>query len=60
MNVCLSSLHIQTLLDEPNPISPANVQATQLHQEKTGESMQKEIAIMEQTWKNCLLFFNKK
>ena len=49
VNVCLSSLHIQTLLDEPNPISPANVQATQLHQEKTGESMQKEIAIMEQT-----------
>ena len=53
MNVCLSSLHIQSLLDEPNPISPANAQATQLYQEKTGESMKKKIAIMEQTRKNC-------
>ena len=52
---CLSFylLHLQSLLDEPNPNSPANSQAAQLYQENRREYEKKVLAIVEQSWMNC-------
>uniref|UniRef100_UPI00358F9565 ubiquitin-conjugating enzyme E2 A-like n=1 Tax=Myxine glutinosa TaxID=7769 RepID=UPI00358F9565 len=44
---------IQSLLDEPNPNSPANSQAAQLYQENKREYEKKVSAIVEQSWKDC-------
>merc|ERR1711894_335678 len=43
---------IQSLLDEPNPNSPANAQAAQLFQENRREYEKKVAAIVEQSWLN--------
>ena len=42
----------QSLLDEPNPNSPANSLAAQLYQENKREYEKKVQAIVEQSWKN--------
>merc|ERR1712131_562282 len=42
---------IQSLLDEPNPNSPANSQAAQLFQENRREYEKKVMQIVEQSWK---------
>ena len=44
------SLSLQSLLDEPNPNSPANSLAAQLYQENRREYEKKVIAIVEQSW----------
>ena len=44
------SLFLQSLLDEPNPNSPANSQAAQLYQENRREYEKKVHAIVEQSW----------
>ena len=41
---------MQSLLDEPNPNSPANSQAAQLYQENRREYEKKVHAIVEQSW----------
>uniref|UniRef100_A0A8C2ZJS4 E2 ubiquitin-conjugating enzyme n=1 Tax=Cyclopterus lumpus TaxID=8103 RepID=A0A8C2ZJS4_CYCLU len=51
---------IQSLLDEPNPNSPANSQAAQLYQENKREYEKRVSAIVEQSWRDtsrtpCLL-----
>lgn len=40
----------QSLLDEPNPNSPANSQAAQLYQENKREYEKRVTAIVEQSW----------
>ena len=40
----------QSLLDEPNPNSPANSQAAQLYQENRREYEKKVLAIVEESW----------
>ncbi|KAI1234823.1 Ubiquitin-conjugating enzyme E2 A, partial [Lamprotornis superbus] len=42
---------IQSLLDEPNPNSPANSQAAQLYQENKREYEKRVSAIVEQSWR---------
>ena len=42
----------QSLLDEPNPNSPANSQAAQLYQENRREYEKKVLAIVEESWMN--------
>uniref|UniRef100_A0A2R8M3R0 UBC core domain-containing protein n=1 Tax=Callithrix jacchus TaxID=9483 RepID=A0A2R8M3R0_CALJA len=44
---------IQSLLDEPNPNSPANSQAAQLYQENKQEYEKRVSAIVEQSWRDC-------
>uniref|UniRef100_A0A2K5QAG1 UBC core domain-containing protein n=1 Tax=Cebus imitator TaxID=2715852 RepID=A0A2K5QAG1_CEBIM len=44
---------IQSLLDEPNPDSPANNQAAQLYQENNREYEKRVSAIVEQSWRDC-------
>lgn len=41
---------VQSLLDEPNPNSPANSQAAQLYQENKREYEKRVTAIVEQSW----------
>ncbi|XP_038320760.1 ubiquitin-conjugating enzyme E2 B-like isoform X2 [Canis lupus familiaris] len=41
---------IQSLLDEPNPNSPASSQAAQLHQENKREYEKRVSAVVEQSW----------
>jgi len=50
----LTHTHIptQSLLDEPNPNSPANSQAAQLYQENRREYEKKVLAIVEESWMN--------
>lgn len=43
----------QSLLDEPNPNSPANSQAAQLYQENKREYEKRVSAIVEQSWRDC-------
>ena len=43
---------LQSLLDEPNPNSPANSQAAQLYQENRREYEKKVLAIVEESWMN--------
>lgn len=43
-------LYSQSLLDEPNPNSPANSQAAQLYQENKREYEKRVTAIVEQSW----------
>lgn len=43
---------LQSLLDEPNPNSPANSLAAQLYQENRREYEKKVHAIVEQSWLN--------
>ena len=43
---------IQSLLDEPNPNSPANSLAAQLYQENRREYEKRVAAIVEQSWIN--------
>lgn len=51
-NMLQFSLSLQSLLDEPNPNSPANSLAAQLYQENRREYEKKVIAIVEQSWLN--------
>merc|ERR1711970_1527266 len=44
---------IQSLLDEPNPNSPANSQAAQLFQENRREYEKKVMQVVEQSWKEA-------
>lgn len=51
---------LQSLLDEPNPNSPANSQAAQLYQENKREYEKRVSAIVEQSWRdswpmNCVV-----
>ncbi len=46
------TLYFQSLLDEPNPNSPANSLAAQLYQENRREYEKKVNAIVEQSWLN--------
>jgi len=48
----LISLSLQSLLDEPNPNSPANSQAAQLYQENKREYEKRVSAIVEQSWRD--------
>ena len=51
--ICVCVLFIlQSLLDEPNPNSPANSLAAQLYQENKREYEKKVIAIVEQSWQS--------
>lgn len=43
----------KSLLDEPNPNSPANSQAAQLYQENKREYEKRVSAIVEQSWRDC-------
>ena len=43
---------IQSLLDEPNPNSPANSVAAQLYQENRREYEKRVAAVVEQSWLN--------
>lgn len=43
-------LSLQSLLDEPNPNSPANSQAAQLYQENKREYEKRVSAVVEQSW----------
>ena len=43
---------LQSLLDEPNPNSPANSLAAQLYQENRREYEKKVQAIVEESWMN--------
>lgn len=47
--LCLS---LQSLLDEPNPNSPANSLAAQLYQENRREYEKRVATIVEQSWLN--------
>lgn len=49
--LCLPSAP-QSLLDEPNPNSPANSQAAQLYQENKREYEKRVSAIVEQSWRD--------
>lgn len=51
-NMLQFALTLQSLLDEPNPNSPANSLAAQLYQENRREYEKKVIAIVEQSWLN--------
>lgn len=44
------NVFLQSLLDEPNPNSPANSQAAQLYQENKREYEKRVTAIVEQSW----------
>ena len=44
---------LQSLLDEPNPNSPANSLAAQLYQENRREYEKKVQAIVEESWMNA-------
>ena len=46
----------QSLLDEPNPNSPANSLAAQLYQENKREYEKKVTAIVEQSWTSWTLY----
>lgn len=48
----MAGIILQSLLDEPNPNSPANSLAAQLYQENKREYEKKVIAIVEQSWLN--------
>ena len=48
-----SVLCLQSLLDEPNPNSPANNLAAQLYQENRREYEKKVKVIVEESWINC-------
>lgn len=48
--VCAVRSHLQSLLDEPNPNSPANSLASQLYQENRREYEKRVMAIVEQSW----------
>lgn len=50
--LCISRVYYQSLLDEPNPNSPANSQAAQLYQENRREYEKKVLAIVEESWMN--------
>lgn len=50
MSAILTS--IQSLLDEPNPNSPANSLAAQLYQENRREYEKRVVTIVEQSWLN--------
>ena len=52
INMLQFALTLQSLLDEPNPNSPANSLAAQLYQENRREYEKKVIAIVEQSWLN--------
>lgn len=61
MSVCLLNFlvltlsvvsSLQSLLDEPNPNSPANSQAAQLYQENKREYEKRVSAIVEQSWRD--------
>lgn len=43
-------LYLQSLLDEPNPNSPANSQAAQLYQENRREYEKKVKVVVEESW----------
>lgn len=45
-------MSFQSLLDEPNPNSPANSLAAQLYQENRREYEKRVAAIVEQSWLN--------
>lgn len=47
------SLFLQSLLDEPNPNSPANNVAAQLYQENRREYEKKVKTIVEESWITC-------
>ena len=47
----------QSLLDEPNPNSPANSLAAQLYQENRREYEKRVAAIVEQSWLNFQVSF---
>lgn len=47
-----TSFSLQSLLDEPNPNSPANSLAAQLYQENRREYEKRVAAIVEQSWLN--------
>lgn len=49
-HVIIVVLFSQSLLDEPNPNSPANSQAAQLYQENKREYEKRVSAIVEQSW----------
>ena len=51
LNTLFVKTSIQSLLDEPNPNSPANSQAAQLFQENRREYEKKVMQIVEQSWK---------
>lgn len=46
-------MYLKSLLDEPNPNSPANSQAAQLYQENKREYEKRVSAIVEQSWRDC-------
>lgn len=48
-----SIVYLKSLLDEPNPNSPANSQAAQLYQENKREYEKRVSAIVEQSWRDC-------
>ena len=50
--MCLSPLSFQSLLDEPNPNSPANSLAAQLYQENRREYEKKVKVVVEESWMN--------
>ena len=50
LSLSLSLTYTQSLLDEPNPNSPANSQAAQLYQENRREYEKKVLAIVEESW----------
>lgn len=50
--LCLVFHLFQSLLDEPNPNSPANNQAAQLYQDNRREYEKKVRAIVEYSWIN--------
>lgn len=56
--LCLVCL-FQSLLDEPNPNSPANNQAAQLYQDNRREYEKKVRAIVEDSWINITDMDNK-
>ena len=51
LTICFS-IRRQSLLDEPNPNSPANSLAAQLYQENRREYEKRVAAIVEQSWLN--------
>jgi len=53
IDIRLLHLCFQSLLDEPNPNSPANNLAAQLYQENRREYEKKVRAIVEESWINC-------
>lgn len=55
LNLQYLSSFLQSLLDEPNPNSPANSQAAQLYQENKREYEKRVSAIVEQSWRDSWL-----